>query len=404
MLSIFIVQLPFSACLVWFILLLLKRRKNHSDKLMMFIMLFLAVFFLCGSGYVVPSPKYERLALYNALMQFTSLCVCPMICLYIRSCYEEVHAGFFPYLLFLPAVLLTTSCAVLTALLGAYNASQLLFSIQNGLVVMDLLTDIDRAYVLISYHVYRMVFYLCIALTLIYVFSKLFVGRFKFIHVFAFLRGQKSSFVANVLCIFFVIFLALWASCSLFSSVFMNPASFWSPVWSFITAAVLFLIGYIGAVPALPGGYINMERLANPFNAMNQSPQEFMSGIDSGPMADRTTGYDKIMDSFKDLMEKQLGFLDPGMSIDVISRDLNSNRTYVSKLVNIYYGMPFRDYLSRKRIDYAKSLMTDEPDASLDYISAKSGFQSSTQFIRKFKELEGTTPSVWRSSLSSKKS
>ena len=403
MIGIFIVQLPFSACLVWTLLLLLKRRKSQSDKFMMIIMLFLAVFFLCGSGYVVPAPKYERLALYNALMQFTSLCICPLICLYIRSCYEETRVGFLSYLLFLPAVLLTTSCAVLTALLGTLNTSNLLFSIQNGLVVMDLLSVVERSYILISFRVYRMAFFVFIALTLIYVFSKLFVGRFKFKHISAFLRGQKTSFVANVLCILFVIFLVLWAACSIFSSIFMNPASIWSPVWSFVTAIVLFLVGYIGAVPALPGGYINMERLAHPFNAMNQSPQEYMSGIDSGPIGDRTTGYDKIMDSFKDLMETQQGFRDPNMTIDVISHDLNSNRTYVSKLVNIYYGMPFRDYLSRQRIDYAKSLMTDEPDASLDYIAAKSGFQSSTQFIRKFKELESTTPSVWRSSLTSKK-
>ena len=123
-----------------------------------------------------------------------------------------------------------------------------------------------------------------------------------------------------------------------------------------------------------------------------------MSGIDSGPVADRVTGYDKIMESFNDVMVKQQGFLDPAMTIDEISRRLNSNRTYVSKLVNIYHGMPFRDYLNKMRIDYAKQLMTDEPDASLDYISAKSGFQSSTQFIRKFKELEGRTPTVWKSS------
>ena len=139
---------------------------------------------------------------------------------------------------------------------------------------------------------------------------------------------------------------------------------------------VLFFIGYTSAMLPLPD----------------------TSGIDSDPVAERLTGYDKIMDSFNDLMVKQEGFLDPNMTIDEISRRLNSNRTYVSKLVNIYHGMPFRDYLNKMRIDYSKRLMTDEPDAALDYISAKSGFQSSTQFIRKFKELEGLTPTAWKSS------
>ena len=58
--------------------------------------------------------------------------------------------------------------------------------------------------------------------------------------------------------------------------------------------------------------------------------------------------------------------------------------------------MPFRDYLNKKRMDYARQLMMDEPDASLEYIAVKSGFQSSTQFIRKFRETEGVTPTVWK--------
>ena len=47
--------------------------------------------------------------------------------------------------------------------------------------------------------------------------------------------------------------------------------------------------------------------------------------------------------------------------------------------------------------------MTDEPDASLEYIAVKSGFQSSTQFIRKFRETEGITPTVWKATLRQKK-
>ena len=116
-----------------------------------------------------------------------------------------------------------------------------------------------------------------------------------------------------------------------------------------------------------------------------------------------SSGYDKIMDSFRKYMDKDHGYLNPSLTIEEIARVLNTNRTYVSKLVNLYYGMSFRDYLNTKRLEYSKQLMTDEPDASLDYISAKSGFQSSTQFIRKFRETEGLTPTVWKQTLLLKK-
>jgi AraC-like DNA-binding protein len=109
------------------------------------------------------------------------------------------------------------------------------------------------------------------------------------------------------------------------------------------------------------------------------------------------------MDSFKQYMDKERGYLNPSLSIEEIARVLNTNRTYVSKLVNLYYGMTFRDYLNMKRMEFAKQLMADEPDAALDYIAAKSGFQSSTQFIRKFRETEGLTPTVWKQTLMQKK-
>ena len=361
MLGFFIVQLPFSVCLVWFLLMLLKHKKNHSDRIMLCIMALLAVFFICGSGYLVPSPNYELLAVYDIIMEFTSLSVFPLIYMYIRSCYDETNERLISYLLFLPALLLTTSCTVITAILGVSDSSQLVFAIYRNMIVPDALSDLENAFVIMTVRSYRTVFYLSIAVTLIYVFFKLFVGKIRF------WRTPVPFFIA---------FLLLWGACSLFSSVFMNPESVWSSVWSLVTALVLFFIGYTSAMLPLPD----------------------TSGIDSDPVAERLTGYDKIMDSFNDLMVKQEGFLDPNMTIDEISRRLNSNRTYVSKLVNIYHGMPFRDYLNKMRIDYSKRLMTDEPDAALDYISAKSGFQSSTQFIRKFKELEGLTPTAWKSS------
>jgi len=303
------------------------------------------------------------------------------------------------YLLFLPAILLVTSNIVVTSLLGVKHCSYLLQAFYTGIVVPDSLDVLEGAYAVAIYRTYHMMFFISLSLSVIYVFSKLFAGKFKFKHIVSFLRGEKSSFVANVLCLFFVIFFILWGVCILFGNIFMNSLSIWSSLWALVTSILLFLVGYVAAIPALPGGYMNMERMRHPFSAMRQSRQEFLQGIDSGPVAGAaTSGYDKIMDSFRQLMVTDKGFLNPSLTIDEISHQLGTNRTYVSKLVNIYYGMPFRDYLNKLRLDFAKQLMIDEPDSVIDYIAAKSGFQSSTQFIRKFRETEGVTPTVWRSS------
>ena len=404
MLGIFIVQLPFSVCAVWCLILLSKRHKNLSDRLVMWVMGLLAVSLYCGSMHMDMNPNYNRLAIGNVILQFSSLAVFPIICLYIRSCYEDYHISWVPYLSTLPSLILLLISIVLTSIIGIDRCGQLIEMIHSGVVPRNLLSRLDKAYILFTFQIYFVTFFISLCISLIYVFAKLFTGKFKFKHVASFLRGEKSSFVANVICLFFVIYFILWAVSVIFGSVICDTLSVWSVVWSLTAAVVLFLIGYVTTVPALPGGYINLDRLRHPFGAMRQSTQEYLQGIDSGPMAGvATSGYDKIMDSFKRYMIKERGYLNPSLTIEEIARVLNTNRTYVSKLVNLYFGMSFRDYLSSLRMDYAKQLMKDEPDASLDYIAVKSGFQSSTQFIRKFREVEGITPTVWKATLRTKR-
>ena len=404
MLGIFIVQLPFSVCAVWCLIVMFKRHKTLSDRLIMWVMGLLAASAFCGSHHMDPNPNYQMLAVYDIVLQFTSLAVFPIICLYIRSCYDDREITWVPYLSTIPSLLLFAISIVLTTLLGLPRCAEIVKMLHASILVRSSLTPLENAYVLLTYQVYFITFYVSLSVSLVYVFSRLFTGKFKFNHIIAFLRGEKSSFIANVICLFFVIYFIMWGLSVLFTSVFANTLSIWSTLWSLVAAMVLFMVGYVTAVPALPGGYINLDRLRHPFSAMRQSTQEFLQGIDSGPMAGvATSGYDKIMDSFKQYMDKDHGYLNPSLTIEEIARVLNTNRTYVSKLVNLYYGMTFRDYLNHRRLEYSKQLMSDEPDASLDYIASKSGFQSSTQFIRKFRETEGLTPTVWKQTLMTKK-
>ena len=400
MLGLFIVQLPFSVCAVWCILILLKRRKSLSDRLIMWVMGLLAISFYCGSAHMDPFPNYHKLVICEILQQFSTLSVFPIIYLYIKSCYEESEVKWYSYLFTIPSIIQTLAAIILTSMVGFDRCAQISEIIQNmeySFAGPSNLSPIENLYVLFVFKIYFVVFFIFLCGSIIGVFSLLIAGKFKFQHILGFLRSQKSSFVANIICLFFVLYYILWGCTVLFGQSFMAGRSVFLSLWSLGVAIILFMVGYVSAVPPLPGGYINLERLRHPFSAMKQSSQEFLQSIDSGPMAGAaTSGYDKIMESFRQYMDKERGYLNPALSIEEIARVLNTNRTYVSKLVNLYYGMPFRDYLNKKRMDYARQLMMDEPDASLEYIAVKSGFQSATQFIRKFRETEGVTPTVWK--------
>lgn len=404
MFSVFAFQLPFSVAFVWFLIALFKGHKNHSDKLLVAILAMLSISFLCGSNYLAFTPNYRRQVVLNLFLQCSSLGVFPLVCLYIRSLYDERQERMAAYLMLLPSILVTTSSLVITLLLGMDRSAMLVGNLFNKLVIIENLDVLEKAYMTICYDVYYVLFMVMLSMSLVYLVFRLFIGKFRFSHIPVFIRGEKASFVANILCALFIIYFGLWSICMVFSDAFMDISSPLSTGWALLASLTLFGIGFVSAIPALPGGYVSMERLKHPFSISKQSPGEYLTGINSGPVADvPRSGYDKIMESFKRVMITEQGYLNPEMSIDEISRLVNTNRTYVSKLVNIYYGVPFREYLNKLRIDYSKKLMVNEPDAVIDYISAKSGFQSSTQFIRKFKELEGVTPTVWRSSAISRK-
>ena len=400
MLKIFIVQLPFSVCAVWCLLVLLKRHKSLSDRLIMWVMGLLAMSFYCGTAHMDPFPNFNKLVICEILQQFSTLSVFPIILLYIASCYEESEVKWYSYLFTIPSIIQTLAAIILTAVIGfdrCATISEIIHNSGYGFSGPVNLSPVENLYVLFVFKIYFVLFFIGLCVSIVCVFAKLLAGKFKFQHIFGFLRGQKSSFVANVICLLFVIYFILWGCVVLFGQNLLGSKIVFSSIWSLGVAVILFLVGYVSAIPSLPGGYINMDRMRHPFNAMRQSTHEFLQGIDSGPMAGvAAAGYDKIMDSFKKYMVKEQGFLNPNLTIEEIARVLDTNRTYVSKLVNLYYGMPFRDYINSLRMNYAKELMLDEPDAGLDYIAVKSGFQSSTQFIRKFREVEGVTPTVWK--------
>ncbi len=403
MLGIFIYQLPFTVCIAWFLIVTVRGCKNHADRLLAVVMGLLAIGFFCGGSNLTVNPNLRRQVIMNTILEFTSLAVIPLVCFYIRSLVDDVYERALSYLMLLPAVLITTANVLLIFIMGLDNTAELFNGLFHNLITPDNLDRMQSTFVLVSYLIYKIVFLAFLAAAMMFMFFWLRLNKFRPGHVWGFLKKGRTSFTANIVCILFMIYFALWGLCIIFNEPFLDIYSPWSVAWSVCVAVVLFLVGYVVTVPSLPGGYMTIERLRHPFTAIRQTPQEYLGAIDTGPIAEGTqSGYDKLMESFKQLMIVDKGYLDPSLSVDEISRKLNTNRTYVSKLVNIYYGMPFRDYLNQLRIEYAKQLMTAEPDAVIDYISAKSGFQSSTQFIRKFRELEGVTPTVWKASLRKK--
>ena len=90
----------------------------------------------------------------------------------------------------------------------------------------------------------------------------------------------------------------------------------------------------------------------------------------------------------------------PGLTITDVANDLLTNRTYLSGYINTTYDTTFREWITRLRIEYAKRLLLGSPELTVQDVSERSGFQSTSHFIRIFKERTACPPAKWRKMVS----
>ena len=90
------------------------------------------------------------------------------------------------------------------------------------------------------------------------------------------------------------------------------------------------------------------------------------------------------------------GYCKPGLTLQDLSLELCTNRTYLSEYINTTFHVSFRDWISGLRIEFAKRTMLAHPERKMLDISEASGFLSLSHFTKTFTEKEGCSPARWR--------
>lgn len=88
-------------------------------------------------------------------------------------------------------------------------------------------------------------------------------------------------------------------------------------------------------------------------------------------------------------------YLNPDLTIEDVAAEINSNRVYVSQIVNQLMQMSFREYVQKLRVLHAERYMTLHPFETQDKVAQVSGFADASSFNRKFRQMEGLTPKEW---------
>jgi YesN/AraC family two-component response regulator len=100
---------------------------------------------------------------------------------------------------------------------------------------------------------------------------------------------------------------------------------------------------------------------------------------------------------FEEEIVNRKAFVESGISLNSVAERLESNRSYVSALINNAYEMNFNDYINKLRIEEACSRICSNinPNFTIDHLYSEVGFTGKSTFYTAFKKYTGVTPAVF---------
>ncbi len=100
--------------------------------------------------------------------------------------------------------------------------------------------------------------------------------------------------------------------------------------------------------------------------------------------------------------EAQKLFLSQDVNLSSLAKELGTNSSYLSKIINHIKGKSFKNYMNDLRIEHAHQDLLENPQKrkyTIEAIAYDNGFKSAESFSKKFREKYNTYPSVFLKSL-----
>lgn len=98
------------------------------------------------------------------------------------------------------------------------------------------------------------------------------------------------------------------------------------------------------------------------------------------------------------LLENRKVYLDKGISLIRLSHMLYTNTTYLSRVINKYFGCNLKALLNRYRVQHAQELL-EKKDCSMEELPARCGFSSRSAFYNAFVKFAHMTPTDYQATL-----
>lgn len=125
-------------------------------------------------------------------------------------------------------------------------------------------------------------------------------------------------------------------------------------------------------------------------------PKTAKSSLSSGSNRDKLSKEElELAHTIENLLNLEKIYQEPTYSRADLARECKTSETYVSKIINLYFGKSFPQLMNEHRIEDAKRLLR-ETDAPVKTVAEEVGFNSLPSFNRVFKDSTEFSPSQYR--------
>ncbi|PWN66096.1 helix-turn-helix domain-containing protein [Chryseobacterium oncorhynchi] len=95
-------------------------------------------------------------------------------------------------------------------------------------------------------------------------------------------------------------------------------------------------------------------------------------------------------------MDMEKPYLDDKLTLQKLAEQMSMPEKQLSLLINKHTGKHFFDFINEFRINYAKALLKDQPQLTVQEVLYEVGFNSKSSFYTAFKKETGITPTDYR--------
>lgn len=162
-----------------------------------------------------------------------------------------------------------------------------------------------------------------------------------------------------------------------------------------LTIAIVFIVIIIMQFKQKMKAYNKLvQKSAELVNRNKQDIKYEKSNLDKRELND-------IVNKLTFKIEHEKIFLDSKLSIVNLSKQLDTNSSYLSQVINTKFNLNFNNYINKHRINEAQILLADDKNNkyTIEAIASKVGFSNKSTFNKAFKTATGVTPSFYKKSL-----